>query len=188
MLNLPIDTKTQNSLFNYEAKSSAAIENEFEPETISAHSFALTQYVYAPLSNSSLLNCHAVMMQGKPHAQPGMYRTVEVRVGRHVAPGPSLVPSMMTELFNYLERSDDTPLVKAAWGHIEFETVHPFADGNGRTGRALISKLLGMPLPLSAWILRHRLDYYRMLDSGKWDEYFEWFLTGVLETCQAIHD
>ena len=80
--------------------------------------------------------------------------------------------------------------------HVQFETIHPFLDGNGRVGRLLITFLLCHAgvlheplLYLSLYFKQHRADYYRLLDEvrkeGRWEEWLEFFLQGVLETSEA---
>ena len=164
-----------------EATSSAVIENEYQELQIEKHRRSLAAYIGKPRTEASLLELHRGMMQDKPLAQPGRYRSVGVTVGRYSPPTPALVPPLMEELFSYLQERNHDPLFQAAWAHIQFETIHPFADGNGRTGRALINQILGIPLPISEEILRSRQNYYRLLDSGNWDEYFEWFLRITVE-------
>ena len=170
-----------NELLWGEAKFSAAIENEFDDQRIKNHAFSLSELVDEHPGRTSLLEFHQQMMVGQSHAQPGMYRTVNVVVGRHLPPRHPLVPSFMAEFFEYLEKSEDVPLLKAAWAHMQFETIHPFADGNGRTGRALINQILASPLPLSCIIYKNRQTYYGMLDSGSWAIYLKWFLGCVHE-------
>ena len=87
----------------------------------------------------------------------------------------------MDGLFTYMELTNDPLPVQAAWAHIQFETVHPFADGNGRTGRALISRLMGGSLTMSMYIFEKRQEYYNLLDSGEWDTWLEWFLDGTIQ-------
>lgn len=90
----------------------------------------------------------------------------------------------MDGLFGYLELTEDPLPVQAAWAHLQFETIHPFADGNGRTGRALISQLLGTPLTMSMYILERRQEYYSLLDRGDWQTWLEWFLDGTIQECR----
>ena len=174
------------SLLMTEAKHSAAIEDEYRENQITLHHRALLYHMAQPQDRGSLLDMHRIMMAGQHHAQPGWYRTVNVRIGRHRPPAHPLVPSLMDELFTYLSETQDNPLLTAAWAHIQFETVHPFADGNGRTGRAIIHRILEAPLPLSVYILENQQEYYRMLDRGSWTEYLDWFLNGVTATCQTM--
>ena len=105
---------------------------------------------------------HAAMMEGQQHAQPGQYRTVSVTVGGYRPPGPALVPSLMNELFSHLYKHEGTQITRAVWAHVQFETIHPFADGNGRTGRAVLQAALGVPIPISRFILRERATYYEL--------------------------
>jgi Fic family protein len=87
------------------------------------------------------------------------------------------------------------PLIRAALAHVQFETIHPFLDGNGRLGRLLIALILAearvMAEPvlfLSLFFKRHRADYYRLLqevrEQGSWESWIEFFLTGVAQTAE----
>ena len=176
-----IQARKRNSLLLTEATCSAAIENEHRAPRIEKHRRALASYMMSPVTTESLLRLHHRMMEGQPHAQPGRYRSVGVTVGRYQPPAPSLVPPLMEELLGYAGERGHNPIVQAAWAHMEFETVHPFADGNGRTGRAIINQLLGIPIPISRYIVQNRQEYYRLLDSGEWEEYLDWFLQGVIQ-------
>lgn len=91
------------------------------------------------------------------------------------------------------EATDIDPLVRMAVGHYQFEAIHPFTDGNGRTGRVLNSlffiseNLLSLPiLYLSRYIIRHKADYYRLLRAvtshESWEEWILFMLKGVEET------
>ena len=88
----------------------------------------------------------------------------------YVAPHWKLVPAAMNDLVEFMARRDLDPLVQAAIAHAQFETIHPFADGNGRTGRALISALLmargvteHVVLPISSGLLHDVADYIAAL-------------------------
>ena len=175
-----------NWLLTREARCSAAIESEFDEARIDLHYHALQRMLEQPAGTESLLECHQTMMEGQKHAQPGGYRTVNIQVGRHIAPEHRRVPELMAGLFRYLALTEDQPLVAAAWAHIQFETIHPFADGNGRTGRAIINQVLRSPLPLSVHILSEQETYYRLLDSGRWEEFLKWFLEGVIRQAEKI--
>ena len=164
-----------------EAVFSAAIEGVYQKPVVNLHARALARYVASPATEESMLRMHREMMRGQAHAQPGRYRTVAVRVGRHKPPAARLAPGLMEDLWRYVAEEGRKPILQAAWAHICFETIHPFADGNGRTGRALISRILGGPLPLSRYILEHRQNYYDLLDSGTNTEWLDWFIQGVEE-------
>jgi Fic family protein len=89
--------------------------------------------------------------------------------------------------------------VRAGLAHVQFETIHPFLDGNGRVGRLLIAlllfetKVLSQPLLyLSLYLKEHRAEYYRLLDAvrreGDWEEWIDFFLEGVTMTAQSAVD
>ena len=179
-----MNAKETENLLRIEATFSAAIENEFSPERIALHHQGLTEFLQKPITRTSLLELHAGMMQGQPHAQSGRYRSVQVIVGQHRPPGPALVPSLMEELLEFIQHGEGNPIARAAWAHVEFETVHPFADGNGRTGRAIISHVLQSPIPLSRFIHADRQGYYRRFRLSDWESWLEWFLHGVEVECR----
>ena len=176
----------QRRCISFETSCSAAIESETGRARVYQHRQAFNRFLHQPLDRRSLLTMHLQMMQNQPHAEPGKYRSVQVRIGNHWPPPPDRVPALMRELFNYVQEPQEHPLAQAAWAHRQFEMVHPFADGNGRTGRALVNRILQAPLPLSAYILRERSAYYRMLDSADWPEYLAWFVQGALEQARRI--
>lgn len=114
-----------------------------------------------------------------------------------IPPPPDRVVALMGDLESFLhDRPAPTPpLLKAALAHVQFETIHPFLDGNGRLGRLLIAlilvneKILTEPvLYLSLYFKAHRSDYYALLQSvrqtGNWEEWVEFFLRGVRETSE----
>ena len=108
--------------------------------------------------------------------------------------GEDLLRDLLANWEYFLHGIDDLdPLVRMAIAHYQFEAIHPFADGNGRTGRILNSLLLVeqglLPLPilyLSRYIMAHRQDYYRLLlavtSEGAWEQWLLHMLRGVEET------
>lgn len=108
--------------------------------------------------------------------------------------GEALLRDMLANWEQFLHNADDIdPLVRMAVGHYQFEAIHPFIDGNGRTGRVinilyLIEQdLLTLPiLYLSRYIIRHKADYYRLLlevtRSGAWEAWLLFMLTAIEET------
>jgi Fic family protein len=99
------------------------------------------------------------------------------------------------ERFLHLDDRAMPPLLRAGLAHVQFETIHPFLDGNGRLGRLLVTLLLceaGLLrepiLYLSLFLKSHRGDYYRLLQevrsTGRWEAWLEFFLTGVAETAE----
>lgn len=161
-----------------------------------------------PLSNRLIREIHAELLARGRGAdkQPGEFRRSQNWLGgtrpgnaRFVPPPPTEVESCMAALERYLH-AEDTPgvLVKAAVSHVQFETVHPFLDGNGRVGRLLIPLLLYCDgvlrqplLYLSLYFKQHRSEYYRLLDAvrqeGDWEAWLDFFLEGVSTTSdQAV--
>ncbi len=122
---------------------------------------AIKAYEQAPEWSSTnemdLLKAHRTMMSGlRPDA--GKYRTTNVgiikglKVG-HIAPKPNFVPKLMKNLFDFLKRDQETPiLVKACIFHYELEFIHPFSDGNGRIGRLWQHVILLSESPIFAYI------------------------------------
>ncbi len=132
-----------------------------------------------PLSVDDLLRAHGLMMKGLV-PENGRFRSGSVGIfdGRnnlvHVAPPASSVPYLISSLFSWYQRSGLHPLIKSAVFHYEFEYIHPFQDGNGRTGRMWHSMLLGVWkemffwLPVEELIQSRQSDYYEAFnESGR---------------------
>ena len=123
-----------------------------------------------------------------------------LREATFVPPPPREVPAALGDLEHFLHADDALPpLVRVALAHAQFETIHPFLDGNGRVGRLLITfllterRLLAKPvLYLSHYFKRHRADYYDRLqavrDEGDWEGWLGFFLEGVVEVCGEAAD
>ena len=181
----------RDALLSTEAIYSAAIEDETDPDRVSLHHRALAGFLEQPLGERSLLDLHQSMMEGQPHAAPGMYRSIQVTVDRHLPPAPALVPSLMRELMEFLQEGENDRegrIARAVWAHVEYETVHPFADGNGRTGRAIITHLLDAPVPLSRFIFAESGGYYRLFQRGGWPDWLEWMARGILEEARRARN
>ncbi len=94
----------------------------------------------SPIRHGQILQLHKILATGvMDQGHPGHYRTMAVRVGRHLPPPPAQVSGLMTELLDWWNRTATqwSPIISSAIIHFRFEDIHPFADGNGRTGRAL---------------------------------------------------
>lgn len=159
-----------------------------------------------PLSLRLIREIHEVLLsKGRGSGkQPGEFRQSQNWIGgtrpgtaAFVPPPPELVLDCMNalELFLHEERPDLPLLVKAGVVHVQFETIHPFLDGNGRLGRLLITFLLCAAgvlrepiLYLSLYFKQHRSDYYDLLDrvraKGDWEVWLDFFLTGVRDTAE----
>jgi len=163
-----------------------------------------------PLSNRLLREVHGHLLSRGRGAdkRPGEFRRSQNWLGGtrpgnaiFVPPPPHRVLDAMADLERFLhDREDGLPtLVRAGVAHVQFETIHPFLDGNGRVGRLLIAlllfetKVLSQPLLyLSLYLKEHRAEYYRLLDAvrreGDWEEWIDFFLEGVTMTAQSAVD
>jgi len=159
-----------------------------------------------PLSSRLLREVHGVLLargRGSEKA-PGEFRRSQNRIdgtrpgnARFVPPPPEHVGHCIADLERFIHAQDHLPaLVKAALAHVQFETIHPFLDGNGRLGRVLIvlmlmdSRVLQQPLLyLSLFFKQHRSQYYALLDQvrqeGDWEAWLDFFLEGVQQTATA---
>ena len=155
-----------------------------------------------PLSLRLLREVHKVLLNhGRgAHQQPGEFRRSQNWIGGTRPGNAVFVPPPVEELLNCLsslERflHDDleptSPLVKAALAHVQFETIHPFLDGNGRVGRLLITLLLCADgvlseplLYISLYFKQHRQVYYQLLNdvrlTGNWERWLEFFADAVV--------
>jgi Fic family protein len=163
-----------------------------------------------PLSLRLLREVHKVLLNyGRgAHQRPGEFRRSQNWIGG-TRPGKAVfVPPPVEELQNclgLLERflHDDpeqtSPLVKAALAHVQFETIHPFLDGNGRVGRLLITLLLCADgvlseplLYISLYLKQHRQVYYQLLNevrlTGDWEKWLEFFADAVLASATEAYD
>lgn len=156
-----------------------------------------------PLSSRLLREVHATLLsKGRgSERRPGEFRTSQNWIGgtrpgnaTFVPPPPSRVAECMGDLESFLHgRPEPTPaLLKAALAHAQFETIHPFLDGNGRVGRLLVSLVLVSEgvlkeplLYLSLYLKKHRTHYYERLQRvrthGEWEEWLSFFVVGVRE-------
>ena len=156
-----------------------------------------------PICMRLLCSVHKRLMKGVrgSEKQPGMIRTSQNWIGgtrpgnaRFVPPPPNAVPGALAAFEKWIHGDDPLPpLVKAGIAHVQFETIHPFLDGNGRIGRLLITlllehwKLLSSPLLyVSLGFKRHRQEYYERLNAvrmnGDWEGWTAFFLECVVES------
>jgi Fic family protein len=160
-----------------------------------------------PLANRLIREVHGVLLsrgRGSSSA-PGEFRRTQNWIGgtrpgnaRFVPPPHTAVEDCMADLERFLHADDDglPTLVRAGLAHVQFETIHPFLDGNGRVGRLLITlmlcraEVLHQPLLyLSLYLKRHRATYYDLLDrvrrEGAWEAWLDFFLEGVRVTADG---
>lgn len=170
---------------------------------VQAINVALKQLPHMPLSNRLLRETHAVLLQGVrgKHKQPGEFRTSQNWIGvslKHatfIPPHHQHVPELMSDLEKFMHNDQiHVPhLLKIALVHYQFETIHPFLDGNGRLGRLLVVLylvsfgILHKPaLYLSDFFERHKGEYYDQLmavrSTHKLEPWMRFFLLGIRET------
>ncbi|MEV8212379.1 Fic family protein [Leifsonia sp. NPDC077715] len=131
------------------------------------------------LTADAITEMHAVLMAEQPRHTPGKWREEAVWIGTRsdspvgaefVAPGYERVPELIEDLVAFADRPDLPPLIATAIAHAQFETIHPFTDGNGRTGRALAQAMLrnrgvtrSIAVPVSAGLLADVEGYHAAL-------------------------
>ncbi len=178
---------------------------------INAMNHGLGRLASLPLSLRLLREIHLHLLAGARGAMrtPGEFRTTQNWIGPEggslkdaafVPPPPSAVPELLSDLERFVRSDEDIPvLVRCAVAHAQFETIHPFLDGNGRLGRLLITFILcergvlRRPLLYLSWYLkRHRQAYYdhltRVREPGDWEGWIGFFLRGVHETARQAFD
>jgi Fic family protein len=177
---------------------------------VDAMMYGLGRLQELPLSLRLIREMHGRLLRsGRGRAKtPGEFRRSQNWVGG-TRPGNALyVPPPVSELgaclgafegFMHEDSSRLPPLIKAGLLHVQFESIHPFLDGNGRIGRLLVTLYLCVHgvlrrplLYLSFYLKSHRADYYRLLqevrERGAWEAWLEFFLDGVAETANRAFD
>jgi len=171
---------------------------------INAMNHGLERLNTLPMSLRLMREIHALLMVGVrgQQAAPGEFRTSQNWIGppgatlkeaAFVPPPPHALPRLLGNLETYMNTADSTPvLLRVGLIHAQFETLHPFLDGNGRMGRLMITfflcqqAVLRRPvLYLSHYLKRHRASYFDRLQEvrlrGDWEGWLKFFLTGVIE-------
>ena len=171
---------------------------------IRAEEFAINRLQTLPLCNRLIKETHAVLMEGVrgQEKNPGEFRYSQNWIGgqgstlrnaRYIPPNPEDMINAMSDLEKYMNGEDSLdPLIQAALIHYQFETTHPFLDGNGRVGRLLITlflmekKILSTPSVYISYFLKmNRIEYYdRMTQVRKTGDYEQW----ILFFLQALSD
>ena len=151
-----------------------------------------------------LQEIHSILLKGTRGGkkEPGKIRTVQNWIGpvgsnlhsaTYVPPPPEKVPELLADLESFIVTDDRIPpLIKIGLVHAQFETIHPFIDGNGRMGRLFITfylcqkGILARPLLyLSIYLKQHREEYYSLLQEirfeGDWESWLKFFLRGIIE-------
>jgi Fic family protein len=178
---------------------------------IKAVSYASDRMQELPLCNRLLRETHAVLMAEVRggEKEPGEFRRSQNWIGpqgntlktaSYIPPNPEDMQTAMSDLEKFINSEDDLdPLIKIALIHYQFETIHPFWDGNGRIGRLLIilflweKQLLNYPtLYISYFLKRNRIEYYdRMMEvrlKGRFEQWIQFFLKALAESAQDAID
>lgn len=188
---------------------------------IKATKYAVDRLKDLPLCNRLIRETHAVLMEGVrgQEKNPGEFRRSQNWIGGRgstlknaifVPPNVDDMTEAMSELEKYINADDDTDtLIRAALMHYQFETIHPFLDGNGRIGRLLITLLLmeknilSMPsLYISYFLKKNRIEYYdrmtQVRTKGDFEQWIRFFLYAIMESAEdaietidklvALHD
>ena len=171
---------------------------------IKATEFAITRLQTLPLCNRLIKETHAVLMKGVrgQEKNPGEFRYSQNWIGgqgstlknaRYLPPSPDDMQNAMSDLEKYINTDDLDALIQAALIHYQFETIHPFLDGNGRVGRLLITLflmdkgILTTPaLYISYFLKKNRVEYYdRMTEvrtKGNYEQWIIFFLQAIMES------
>ena len=179
---------------------------------IAAMNHGLIRLEQLSLSLRLLKEIHSKLLQGVrgSNRNPGEFRGTQNFIGKSskvsiesaafVPPPPLEMQKALSELEKYFyDTKDIPPLIKVGLMHVQFETIHPFLDGNGRMGRLLITfylcqqKVIRRPLLyLSHYFKRNRSKYYQLLqnvrDKGDWETWMKFFLTGIYEVSTSATD
>lgn len=174
---------------------------------VNAMNYGLKRLQTLPVSVRLIREIHKRLLKDVrgSKCQPGELRTTQNWIGSSgcvlmeatfVPPPPSEVPKALSDWERFLHDNQKMPfLIKVGLAHAQFETIHPFLDGNGRIGRLLITFLLcerdilrKPVLYLSYYFKRHRQQYYDLLqavrDLGDWESWLKFFLRGIVEISQ----
>lgn len=202
---------TLSDLLRAEAEANRPLDDVREVSNyVDALFYGMDRLGSLPLSLRLIREMHErILKSGRGSTKgPGDFRQSQNWIGG-TRPGNALfVPPPVSELdrclgafelFLHEEESRLPPLIKAGLLHVQFETIHPFQDGNGRIGRLLITLYLCVQgvlrsplLYLSLYLKTHRSEYYRLLQAvrerGAWEEWLEFFLEGVTETANQAFE
>lgn len=197
---------TMEDILSADVKSSVNVEVEDVVNYVNALNFALKEMEKLPICNRMLCNVHKVLLSGVrgQEKNPGEFRKSQNWIGaanssinnaKYVPPTVENMRKGMNALEKFINENDETnALIKVALAHYQFETIHPFLDGNGRIGRMLITLMLiqngVLKVPIfymSLFLKSNRAEYYDRLSevraNGNFEQWVKFFLRGVIETC-----
>jgi Fic family protein len=191
-------------VFEVEGESEFPIDVAEVLNYVAAMNYGLARLSELPLSLNLIREIHRELMQGVrgQNRDPGEFRRTQNWIGpegstlataTYVPPPPQTLMEHLGALEKFMHDDTCPPLIRAGLAHAQFETIHPFLDGNGRIGRLLITFMLCQEgvlhrplLYLSYYLRQRRSEYYDRLQSvrlgGRWEEWLDFFLQGVAET------
>lgn len=171
---------------------------------IQAIHYSIDRLSELPISMRLIKEAHSILLQGVrgEHKTPGEIRKTQNWIGGSslkdaffIPPEPNMLPELLTDIEKFIHNEDNNvpEIIKAGIVHYQFETIHPFLDGNGRTGRLLIilylisTGLLNKPvLYISDFFERNRMSYYDSLamvkQTNNITQWLKFFLNGIIET------
>lgn len=171
---------TEDILLRDAVKRDHDIREIYEAKNLAKITEQLLDNPSQPLSSKLILDLHKVLLSGIKDEWAGRFRSGKewVRVGTHVGANPDFVERLVYQLVDdYNEKDEESFVENISWFHAEFETIHPFNDGNGRLGRVLVNQQLGL-LGLPPIIIPNKskhTSYYPAFDSyrtvGKFDDF-----------------
>ncbi len=162
-----------------------------------------------PISTRLLKILHRILMEGNVRGkdkQPGEFRAVQNYVGDprlgpgeavHIPPPPQKIDELMDNLYKFIHSSDCPVLIKSGIAHVQFETIHPFLDGNGRLGRLLVPLILKSDhlfehpvFYLSEYFKNNQSEYFDRLSraryKGDWESWNEFYVEGLYSTSRRV--
>jgi len=173
---------------------------------VRAMNYGLERLAELPLSNRLIREIHSVLLNGVRggNAQPGELRKIQNWIGPQgstlkeatfVPPPPQQLEEILSQFEKFLHDESLPALLQIGMAHAQFETIHPFLDGNGRVGRLLIAfmlyqrEILETPvLYISYYFKKNRQQYYEQLqavrENGSWEVWLKFFLQGIYEVSQ----
>lgn len=177
-----------------------------DSEEITNYVEAIKKYIDKEISEKNIKGIHRLLMKGVrgQKKDPGKYKKIQNAIAdvnddldtaRFIPASPAKTPYLMKNLISYV-KSDELSLLKAGLCHYQFETIHPFRDGNGRVGRLLIimclvnDEIVSNPvLYLSEYFNKHRDEYierlYEVSMKGNLEEWMMFFMKGVEKQCRS---
>lgn len=197
---------TIEDILNPEISSAVNLEVADVVNYANALNFAINEMQKLPICNRLLCDVHKVLLSGirGQEKNPGEFRKSQNWIGsanstistaRYVPPTVENMHIAMSDLEKFINNYEMDALIKSALVHYQFETIHPFLDGNGRIGRMLITLMLidagilkSPVLYMSLFLKTNRIEYYDRLSEvrvkGNYEQWVKFFLQGIIATCK----